>query len=115
MGLSCFYKKVGSVAYKLDLPVGSKLHPVFHVYKLKKKVGQDVQPCPVLPSLTEEGYLHPFPEARLVKRGNAADVEDLVQWQGTSEPDATWERFKTLEEKSPDVNLVNKVDIRGKD
>lgn len=36
-------KRVGQIAYKLDLPSHSKLHPVFHVSCLKPKLGAHVQ------------------------------------------------------------------------
>lgn len=103
----------------MDLPSSSKIHPVFHVSKLKKKLGDVIQPQGQLPPLAEDGSLHLLPEVvlarRLVKRGNAADVEVLIQWHGAPESDATWEQFKSIEEKFPDVNLVDKVFLRGKD
>lgn len=44
--------KVGDVAYKLDLPEHSEVHPTFHVSKLRKSVKEGQQTSTALPGRT---------------------------------------------------------------
>ena len=48
-------KKIGTMAYKLELPVASWVHIVFHVSCLKKVIGDKLPVQTILPELDEEG------------------------------------------------------------
>lgn len=90
-------EKIGSVAYRLDLPVQAQIHPVFHVSQLKRKVGTQVAPIQQLPPVTSLGTLGPEPveilSRRLVRHGHLPITEVLVRWQDQSPDDATWEKL----------------------
>ena len=47
-------EKVGKVAYKLLLPLDSRVHPIFHVSLLKKCIAENVVSQPLPTVLTEE-------------------------------------------------------------
>jgi hypothetical protein len=88
-------KRIGEVAYELELPKGSKIHNVFHVSCLKNAVGQQVSISEELPPLDEEGQLELVPEEVLEQREHRLSSriirECLVRWRGLPVEDATWE------------------------
>ena len=98
-------QKIGQVAYKLELPIEFKIHPVFHVSCLKKKVGEAVTPITRLPTIREDGHLQLVPDSvldrRVVQRSNRPYVQWLVQWSNSFPEDATWEDAVKIQEKFP--------------
>nr|GEZ11258.1 integrase, catalytic core [Tanacetum cinerariifolium] len=100
--------KVGLVAYKLDLPSGSQVHPVFHVSQLKLCKGNSFKKG-LLPHYGEEGLLSVEPEKildrRIGKVNNRAAVYVLVKWINHSEEDATWELAEDLSKRFPEISL----------
>jgi hypothetical protein len=51
--------RVGLMAYKLALPPEARLHLVFHVSCLKKKLGQSISPLSSLPPVDAHGEIRP--------------------------------------------------------
>ncbi|KAF7126963.1 hypothetical protein RHSIM_Rhsim11G0145700 [Rhododendron simsii] len=98
-------KRIGKVAYQLNLPPHSKLHPVFHVSLLKKKLGSRVVAHPTIPPVSSDGVLKPqlvaVLDRRLVKYKRKLATQVLIQWSGSFPEDATWEFYHELLSKFP--------------
>lgn len=94
--------RISEVAYKLDLPNSSKVHPVFHVSQLKQCLRPDQQ---VLPQLPLDDVVYQIPvhilQRRVRQQGIRSIPQVLVQWSGTSEGMATWEDLEPLQLKFP--------------
>ena len=89
------------MAYKLELPLGSQIHPVFHVSCLKAKLGQQVTPITQLPSVSSKGALLlelvAILKDRSIQLRNKTITQVLVQWQGCTPEDTTWEDLSQLQ------------------
>jgi len=79
--------KIGTVAYKLQLPESTRIHPVFHVALLKPFQGEISPPYVPLPlTSTEMGpLLNPVKvwDVRIIKRINKEVSQVLIQWEHT--------------------------------
>jgi hypothetical protein len=88
-------QKIGTMAYKLELPAASRFHPVFHVSCLKKVIGDKLPIQTILPELDEEGKIILEPEAVIETRTrqlrNRSISEYLIKWKNLSAEDSTWE------------------------
>lgn len=100
--------RIGQVAYKLRLPAGTMIHPVFHVSLLKKKVGSNIAVTTELPKVGQEGQLLAYPvkvlDRKMVKQGNVAVVQWLIQWSNSIPEDATWENALQIQQQYPDFD-----------
>ena len=110
-------QKIGKVAYKLKLPKGSRIHPVFHVSLLKKILGDSNPTTVALPPIADDGEILIQPEAilntRWIEKGSRFVEENLVKWKQLPNDDATWENAQELRERFINLNLEDKVPLTG--
>ena len=103
-------KRIGQVAYQLQLPTGSQLHDVFHVNQLKKHLGLSAVPNAKLPLVTPDGRIKIAPIAVLQRRqiprtAGEYDVDVpqcLVHWENMSPDEATWEDASFVQATFPE-------------
>lgn len=97
-------ERVGSSAYRLQLPPSSKIHPVLHVSQLKKALGPHCQVQFELPPV--DSHLA-IPVCVLQRRfrqdGARAIPQGLIQWSDQAKPLATWEDLEELRQRFPRV------------
>lgn len=98
-------QRVGKAAYRLALPEGSLIHPVFHVSQLKPFVADYTPVYKDLPQPVDLEASPLIPEAvldrRLVKKGNSAIPQVLVKWSSLPAASATWEDLYVLQKRFP--------------
>jgi hypothetical protein len=93
-------EKLGAVAYKLDLPSSSVIHPVFHVSQLKLSPG-DQQVSSVLPPDLQAFQVPVRVLQRRWSDGDHAAEQGLIQWSNSPPELATWEPLAPLRQQFP--------------
>lgn len=104
------------MAYKLQLPKGTRIHLVFHISLLKpyhQSSEASIVISTELPPFTDEGVVILEPQKLLdrcwINQGTKFIEETLVQWKHITVEEATWElsaKFKIL---FPKLNLEDKI------
>ncbi|KAJ1380178.1 Chromo-like domain superfamily [Sesbania bispinosa] len=108
-------RAIGAVAYELELPPDAKVHPVFHVSKLKPFRGPPLSQLAALPPSITGTRLDLRPlnilGSRTLRKSHGTQLQVLVQWTDQTEAKATWEDSKEFRDSYPDFNLEGKVDL----
>ncbi|KAL0402127.1 UNVERIFIED_CONTAM: hypothetical protein Slati_4242600 [Sesamum latifolium] len=96
-------KRIGTVAYRIELPPWWKIHNVFHVSQLKKYSADredDARNQPSRPQLeltkTKEKVAEAILNHRVTRTAKREHTEYLVKWKGCSSEENTWERVTNL-------------------
>ena len=115
---------ISPVAYKLNLPSSLRIHPTFHVSKLKKYESNDerrfpqreqqVRPPPVLVDGEEKYEVEAIINKRMRKYGRGRErVEYLVLWKGYPAHEATWLPLSALKQAKEAIQSYEQRQIGG--
>ncbi|XP_028780228.1 uncharacterized protein LOC114736538 [Neltuma alba] len=106
-------RRIGNVAYELELPPAAKIHPIFHVSLLRPALGQDLPSVPAPLPLSSNMELLLTPSQVLQHRWTTHGIlELLVQWTDKPIEEATWEDYDLLAAQFPQFRLEDKSFFR---
>jgi len=109
--------RVGIAAYKLDLPMDSKIHNVFHVSQLKTFVHDHSPVYSDNSKLVDLSSVSTVPEAILdhclVKKGSEAIPQVLIKWSKFTTAAAPWEDLYVVKARFPEAAAWGQVSTGG--
>lgn len=97
-------RAISPVAYELNLPATSKVHPVFHVSQLRQALTPGTTACSDLP-IPSDGTLVPVEilNSRWRRTPSGRREQLLVHWSDPDILDATWEDALSLRHRFPQL------------
>jgi hypothetical protein len=101
-------KAINDVAFEVELPPTSRIHPVFHVSQLKPCQAHNSAALPLPPKDHDN--------LPLVEPAHILDWQPpkvLIQWSGLYLEDATWEDIDEMKKLYPSFHLEDKVFVEG--
>lgn len=105
---------INRVAYKLALPEGSKVHPVFHVSQLRLALSPGTVATPDLPQPSKVDLVPvEIISSRWHKTPTGHRQQLLVRWSDPQVLDATWEDALNLQERFPQLPAWGQADTQG--
>ena len=88
-------QNIGTMAYKLELPTSSRVHPVSHISCLNNVIGDNLPVQKILRELDKEGKiilkLEAVTETRTRQLRNRSISKYLIKWKNLPIEDSTWE------------------------
>ena len=108
-------ERIGKAAYRLELPVESKIHFVFHISQIKKALGVHTQVQQLPPVCLGEVAGELDPEDVLAKRYNMkGEFELLVHWRDSTDLDDSWITSREFVACFPSYKLEGKLGFDGR-
>jgi hypothetical protein len=104
--------RIDSVAYRLELPLRSRLHDVFHVSMLRPFHGELPTASPILPDI-HHGHVIPKPQHVLKARLFRGVRQVLVHWFGQDAAHASWEDLEDFKQRYPEWQLEDNLLVNG--
>jgi hypothetical protein len=102
-------EKVGSLAYRLELPITMKIHNVFHVSLLEPYIKSRFENARPSPPYEINGELEYEVNEILDSRSRNGQAEYLVDWKGYGPHERTWEPEENLQNAKECLNRYHRL------